>query len=125
MGVSSEAAMERPAIVSGRVDGLPVEQHFRLVQKRHGIDFIPIIRVEEDRFEGKRADGKPIRCLELFDRTPRLVWFTPVSAQCSPPVSELQEIGVPTGRRHNQDSSFSGRQSVFPEDFVGFAGREI
>ncbi len=74
--------MERPAIASGRVNGLPVEQHFRLVQIRQGIDFIPIIRVEEDRFEEKRAGSTG---------QPRLEWFPPASAQCSPPVSELQK----------------------------------
>jgi len=66
--------MERPAIASGRVNGLPVEQHFRLVQIRQGIDFIPIIRVEEDRFEEKRAGSTG---------QPRLEWFPPASAQCS------------------------------------------
>ena len=46
MGVDirSEAAMERPAIASGEVKVLPVEQHFRLVQIRHSIDFLLVIR---------------------------------------------------------------------------------
>lgn len=61
--------MERPAIASGRVKVLPAKQHFRLVQIRHGIDLIPAIPVEEDRLEGKRADIKPIRCIERFGQT--------------------------------------------------------
>ena len=65
----SDAAMERPAIASGRVNGLPLQNLFRLVEVRHGIVFIPVIGVEEDRFEGKRSDDKPIRCLERFERT--------------------------------------------------------
>ena len=65
----SEVAMERPAIASGRVKALPVKQQVRLVQIRHGIDLIPVIPVEEHRPEGKRADIKPMRCLERFDQT--------------------------------------------------------
>ena len=65
----SEAAMERAAIASGRVEALPVKQHFRLVQIRHGINLIPVIPVEEHRLAGKRADIKPIKCLERFDQT--------------------------------------------------------
>ena len=60
--------MELPAIASGRVNGLPVEQRFRLVEIRQGIDFIPIIRVEEDRFEEKRAGstGQPRLVLRVL-----------------------------------------------------------
>ena len=36
--------MERPAIASGEVKVLPVEQHFHLVQIHHGTSFLIVIR---------------------------------------------------------------------------------
>ncbi len=61
--------MERPTIAGGGFKALPVEHLFRFVEVRHGVDFIPVIRVEEDRFQGKPGVGNPIRYLEQLDRT--------------------------------------------------------
>lgn len=65
----SEAGLERPTIAGGEFDVLSVEHLFRSVEVRHNVDFIPVIRVKEDRFAGKRVLGKSIRCLERFNRT--------------------------------------------------------
>jgi hypothetical protein len=69
VGLRPEAEMEGPAIAGNGFKGLPVEQHFRFVGVRHRVDFLSVMRVEEDRFEGKRAVGNPVRCLERFDWT--------------------------------------------------------
>ena len=61
--------MELPTIAGGGFKKRPVEHLLRFVEVRHGVEFIPVIRFEEDRFQGKRAIGNPIRCLERFDRT--------------------------------------------------------
>ena len=64
-----KAGLERPTIAGGGFNVLSVERHFRPVVVRHNVDFIPVHRVKEECFEGKRIVGKPIRCLELFNRT--------------------------------------------------------
>ena len=58
-----------PDVAGGEFKVRPLEQLHRLVEIRHGVDFIPVIRVEEDRLEVKRAVDKPIRCLGRFDKT--------------------------------------------------------
>ncbi len=68
-GLRPEAGMECLSIADGGLDALPVEHLFRLVEVRHALEFILLIRVEESHFEGKRGFGKPVRCLERFDRT--------------------------------------------------------
>ena len=69
MVLRPEAEREGPAIAGNGFKGLPVEHLFRFVEVRHRVNFLLVMRVEEDRFEGKRAVGNPGRCFERLDRT--------------------------------------------------------
>jgi hypothetical protein len=64
-----EAGLKRPTIAGGGFKVFPVEHLFRFVEVRHGVDFIPVSRVEEDRFEGKRAVGNPFVVFNASIRT--------------------------------------------------------
>jgi hypothetical protein len=79
--------------------GLDLEPPFRFVEVRHGVDFIPVIQsvigVEDDRFEGRRAVGNPIRCLEPFDETTAFGTLVPLRGQRFPPVPEIRRTDVP------------------------------
>ena len=56
-----EAGLERPTIAGGGFNVLPVEHLFRFVEVRHGVEFIPVIRV----YVHKPADNKGL-CREEF-----------------------------------------------------------
>ena len=111
------AAMECPDIAGGGSNVRPIEHLFRFVEIRDGVDFMPAIRplfrVVDNRFEGRRAVGDSIRCLERYDETAASGTLVPASGQRSP-VPEIQLTDALTERRHIPKSGFSIRQGGLP-----------
>ncbi len=60
----SEAGMEGPTSAGGGFKRLPVKHLSRPVEVRHGVDFIPVIKVEEE-----HVTSNGIQFIEPVDKT--------------------------------------------------------